>query len=189
MLLYKKLNVDSFEVFRQELENFTKDKVLEKARYWDVPWETFKTEIPTFYNFVMARKKLPVRLCRFYLTPPFDYLKPHIDGLSNDRAPLGLNIPILGYDNTLMTWYDCSDDNLEDGFFGFNKVTASRIKDFTLIKPVEKTVIDCPTFVRTDVAHSVYNFKPTPRLVLSLRFYYAKSYGREFHEVFDLEGI
>lgn len=188
-MLYKKLNVESFEIFRQELENFTKEEVSINKRYWDVPWQQFKTGAPTFYNFVMSRKKLPVRLCRFYLTPPNDILKPHVDGWTNNRAPFGLNIPILGYEDTRMTWYDCPEDNLEDGDYGFNNISASRVKEFSRLTPIEETTIDVPTFVRTDFVHSVFNFKPTPRLVLSIRFHFVKSYGKEFHEVFNLEGL
>ncbi len=188
-MLYKKLNVDSFEIFREELENFTKDQVALNKRYWDVPWPEFKTATPTFYNFVMSRRKLPVRLCRFYLTPPFDILKPHVDGWTNNRAPLGLNIPIVGYENTQMTWYSCPEDNLEDGDYGFNNISASKVKEFSLLKSIEETVIDQPTFVRTDVVHSVFNFKSTPRLVLSIRFHFVKTYGKEFHEVFKLDDL
>lgn len=189
MLLYKKLNVGSFEVVRQELENFTKDEVPKQFRYWDVPWENFKTATPELYKFVMERRRFPIRLCRFYLTPSFDCLKPHVDGLTHNRSPLGLNIPIIGYENTTMTWYDCPEDNFEDGPYGFNNITASRIKNLTKLKAIDKTVIDCPTFVRTDVVHSVFNLKSTPRLVLSIRFNYIKNYGNEFHEVFNLEGL
>jgi hypothetical protein len=189
MLLYKKLIVDNFEAMRKELEIATLDKVNSKIRYWDESFIWFKDNAPIFYNFVESKSKVPIRLCRFYLTPPLGTLIPHVDGLTNHRSPVGLNIPIIGYENTTMDWYSCPDDNFKDGRYGFNNITASRVIDFTKIKKIETTVIDCPTFVRTDVVHGVTNNNPTCRLVLSLRFPYSTNFGQNFEDVMELSGL
>lgn len=188
-MLFKKLNVLDFDLIRSELEIFSSKQVEEQKRYWDVDWSEFESGAPSFYKFVSERKKLPIRACRFYLTPPWGYLKPHIDGLSDNRSPLGLNIPIIGCENTRMIWYSSPDDNFEDGDYGFNESTASRVIDFGLLKKIEETEITIPTFVRTDIAHGVINPKSTPRLVLSVRFKFIKIYGTEFHQVFNLDGL
>jgi hypothetical protein len=186
---YKKLNVPEFETIRSELEMFTIDGVLSKKRFWDVPYNDFKIPCPTLFNFMEQRKKLKIRICRFYLTPENNSLIPHLDGLTDARSPIGLNIPVIGYKGSTMDWYDCPKDNFKDGPFGFGGITASRIIDFTKIKKVESTVIDCPTFVRTDVVHGVENYKDSQRLVLSIRFIFNKNIGQKFEEAFDLEGI
>ena len=189
MLLYKKLNVDKFDLIRAELEWATADSVRNNIRFWDVPFNWFKDKSPLLYDFIESRKKLPIRLCRFYLTPKNNVLLPHVDGLTNRRSPIGLNIPIIGYENTSMDWYDCPDDNIKDGNYGFNNITASRVIDFTKLVKIDTTVIECPTFVRTDVVHGVKNYNPYQRLVLSLRFPYSIRFGQKFDDVMDLSGL
>jgi hypothetical protein len=102
---------------------------------------------------------------------------------------LGLNIPIIGYENTTMNWYDCPDDNLIDGNYGFNNITASRVVDFTKLTKVDTAIIDCPTFVRTDVVHGIINDNITRRLVLSLRFPYSYTFGQNFEDVMNIAGL
>jgi hypothetical protein len=186
MLCYKKLNVVDFEIFRSELEKATASNVEKNLRQWDLPYEWFKDNTPLFYDFIESRKKLPIRLCRFYLTPINDKLNPHIDGLINQRSTIGLNIPIIGYENTTMDWYDCPDDNLIDGPFGFNKISASKVVDFSKLKKIDSTTIDCITFVRTDIVHGVTNFKSSVRLVLSLRF---PDRPKNFEDAMELLGL
>ena len=184
MLYYKKINVDNFELIQTELEKATINNVTDNIRFWDVPFVWFKENAPLTYEFINLRKKVPVRLCRFYLTPPYDNLQPHVDGLTTNKSPIGLNLPIIGCEDTTMDWYDSPDSNLKDGPYGFNGITASRVIDFTKLRKVDTTTIDCPTFVRTDIVHGVTNFKSTPRLVLSLRFPYTQKFGQRFEDVF-----
>lgn len=187
MTFYKKLNVENFDSMRSELEEATIENVSKNLRFWDVQFEWFKTNAPLMYEFINSYKKVPVRLCRFYLTPKHDILLPHVDGLTNSRSPIGLNIPISGYYNTSMDWYSCPEDNFRGGNYGFNNITASRVVDFSKIKKIGSTVIDCPTFVRTDVVHGVINNNDTPRLVLSIRFPYSSLFGQNFEDVFHFE--
>lgn len=189
MIHYRKLNVDDFETMRIELEAATMDKVKANTRFWGEEYIWFKENAPSFFNFIESRKKVPIRMCRFYLTPAYDFLTPHADGTSDYRSPIGLNIPISGYQNTSMDWYSCPNDNFENGHLGFNKTPASRVIDFTKLVKIDTTVIDCPTFVRTDVVHGIINNNPTSRLVLSLRFPYSYKFGQYFDEVFDLTGL
>lgn len=189
ILLYKKIKVENFESIRNELEQATVDNVAKNFRFWDVPFNWFKDKSPLLYEFIESRKRIPVRLCRFYLTPPLQILKPHVDGLTTNKSPIGLNIPIIGYKNTSMDWYDCADDNLEDGPYGFNKIKASKIINFSKIKKICSTCIDVPTLVRTDIAHGVINSNPYPRLVLSIRFFYGTTFGKNFDDIINLENL
>lgn len=183
MLLYKKLEVDNFEQMRVELELASMDRVIQNTRYWGEPYAWFKQNTPTFYNFIESKKKVPIRFCRFYLTPPNSSLQPHADGVSTFRSPIGLNIPISGYENTTMDWYSCPDDNFDNGHYGFENIPASKVIDFTKLEKIDSTVIDSPTFVRTDIVHGIDNYKSTNRLVLSIRFPYSKVFGQKFEDV------
>ena len=189
MLLYRKLNVENFEFIQTELEYATKDAVLDNKRFWDVDTNWIETNAPTLYSFLSSRVKIPIRLCRFYLTPEFGSLKPHVDGLTNTRSPIGLNIPISGCENTTMSWYKCPEDNFIDGPFGFGGITASKVVNPGKLSFIESTTINCPTFVRTDVVHGVTNMNPTHRLVLSIRFFYGATIGQNFDDVFNLTGL
>jgi hypothetical protein len=189
MIHYRKLNVDNFETMRLELEAATMDKVNASIRFWGEEYSWFKKHSPTFYNFIESRKKVPIRMCRFYLTSAHDFLAPHADGTSDYRSPIGLNIPIIGYQNATMDWYSCPDDNFDNGYLGFNKTTASKVIDPSKLVKIDTTVIDCPTFVRTDVVHGIVNDNPTCRLVLSLRFPYSYKFGQNFEDVMELSGL
>lgn len=188
-MLYKKLAIPNFNQIQKDLQDFTKLSLAEEKRYWDVSWNELESTTPSLCELINQRRKIPVRACRFYLTPPWGILKPHVDGLSQNRSPLGLNIPILGCENTRMIWYDCPEDNLEDGNYGFDNYTASKVIDMSRLTKIEETVIDVPTFVRTDTVHGIINAKNSPRLILSIRFYFSKSYGTEFNQVFDLTDL
>jgi len=186
-MLYKKINVQDYETIRKELENFTQNSTNSNLRFWDVKYENFENTCPAFFEFIESFKKVSVRLCRFYLTPAFGILPPHIDGLTKNRSPIGLNFPILNCKNSTMCWYESPENNFIDGPYGFNGVTASKVINLSKIKKIETVEIDMPTFVRTDVIHSVENFNPTPRLILSIRWFYNKNLGQEFSDIMDLE--
>jgi hypothetical protein len=189
VLYYKKINIPNYDIIKSELEHSTSEFVKNNTRFWDVPYTWFQLHSPTLYNFVEKRKKLPVRLCRFYLTPPNGALQPHIDGLKNNRSPLGLNLPITGYQNTTMSWWECSKDNLIDGPYGFNNITASKIISVEQLVKADSTTVDVPTFVRTDEVHSIESRNSSPRLVLSIRFLYSTASRQEFDDVFDLTDL
>ena len=184
---YLKINVPNYEVMRQELVNFTAKNVADQVRYWDVRRDYFKDTCPVFYDFIMSNSLIPVRLCRFYLTPPYDYLEPHIDGRIVDKSPFGLNLPVLGWENTTMDWYDCDESNMTDGNYGFGSIQSTKVIDFNKLKKVASVTIDTPTFVRTDHMHSVNNPNPTPRLILSVRWYSNQTLGQEFEDSFNVK--
>jgi len=188
-MFYRKLNIPNYTLIREELEEMTADNVSAGLRFWDVCFSEFETGAPSFFKFMEQRRKVDIRLCRFYLTPPNGFLIPHIDGISFFRSPIGLNFPVIGVENTSMDWYTCPDNNFISGNCGFNKIAATQIKDFSKITKVESTIIDCPTFVRTDIVHGVINSKDTPRLVLSVRFPFTKNSGQQFEDVMELDGI
>ena len=189
MPYFQKIVLPNYEVIRQQLELASAPFITEKLRYKDVSDEWIKINFPLLHNVIEERKIQNVRLYRFYITNPNSKLLPHVDGLRKLRSPLGLNLPIVGYNDVFMDWYSCPVDNFKDGPYGFNGAQASRIIDFKLLKHEVSTVIDTPTFVRQDVPHGVKNTTELYRIVLSIRFQQTQAVGQEFHEVFKFTDL
>jgi len=184
-MLYKKFNIDNYIGIQQEVIDSVHKNITSNIRYWDQTFSQLKFTSPTLYNYIDKNKKLPIRFCRFYLTPSDGTLGPHIDGDFTNKSPLGLNLPIIGCENTYMNWYTTDIDNLCEGKYGFGKKDAIIIKDKNKLKLINSVIIDQPTFVRTDVLHEVINHKPSPRLVLSIRFIFNQKIGQNFTDVFN----
>lgn len=184
-MLYKKINIDNFIKIQDEILESVQAHINSNVRFWDKTFSQIKVISPTLYNFLNLHKKLPIRFCRFYLTPANDSLGPHIDGDFKSKSPLGLNLPIIGCEGTVMNWYETQDGNLDSGRYGFGNMNAIVVKDKAKLILLDSVVIDKPTFVRTDVLHEIINSKPSPRLVLSIRFLFTNTIGQHFTDVFN----
>jgi hypothetical protein len=186
---FLKINIPNYEAIRNQLAVAVDPFVKEKLRYKDVSQEWIIDHTPLLNAFLESRKKQKIRLYRIYISAPNSELLPHVDGSTKFKSPLGLNLPILGFEKINMDWYSCPADNFKDGPYGFHGLPACRIIDFSLLKHEVSTIIDVPTFVRQDLPHGVKNNQSIPRVVLSIRFYQGHSTGREFNEVLDFEDL
>lgn len=186
---FLKINIPNYADMKQQLEIAVRPFVNEQLRYKDVSHNWISEYAPLLYTFLESRKKQQIRMHRIYISPANSELIPHVDGHSKLKSPLGLNLPIIGYQGINMDWYSCPADNFKDGPYGFGRTTACRIIDFSLLKKEVSTIIDGPTFVRQDLPHGVNNNQPIPRVVLSVRFQQTPSSGQEFNEVLDFEDL
>lgn len=184
MPYFQKILLPDYLKIKEQLKIMSFSFIKEKLRYKDVSNEWIEQNVPLLHNLIEERKIQNVRSYRFYITPPKSELLPHIDGHSKLRSPLGLNLPIIGYEHVFMNWYSCPDDNFKDGPYGFYRSPASRIINFNLLKHEISTIIDTPTFVRQDIPHGIKNTTNSYRIVLSIRFQQNGKIGKEFHEVF-----
>ena len=179
MLFYKKINVPNFEIMSKEILEMVQPQISQNLRYWDLPLSDFYRFTPTFFEYLRTHfYSLPI-LFRFYNTPPFSKLLPHIDNVPKANNKIGFNIPLLGTKNTSMGYYETPKYNLELTYLGFGDAPTQLIKDMDKLVFVDSVEIDQPTLVRTDAIHGVDNPNPTNRLVLGMKFI-----GSSFEDVF-----
>jgi hypothetical protein len=177
--LYRKIKIPEFEIITAEILTLVSPQISQNLRYWDVPAFNFYNFTPTFFNYLLKNfHRLPA-LFRFYNTPPFENLVPHIDDLPTAKTRIGFNIPLAGTKNTAMDYYTTPSDNLElRPTGGFGNSPAQTIKDHTKLVLIDSLEVDQPTLLRTDVIHSVSNPNETYRLILGM-----KLVGSTFEEV------
>ena len=178
--LYRKIKIPNFEIIKTELLTLVEPQISQNIRYWDLPVIEFCKFTPVFFEYILKNFYSFPKLFRFYNTPPFGALGPHIDNLSTAKNRIGFNIPLAGTKNTAMNYYDTPSDNLEITHnLGFGSMPAQLIKDKTRLVLINSLEVDQPTLLRTDVIHSVSNPNDTYRLVLGM-----KLIGSTFEEVF-----
>jgi hypothetical protein len=179
-LLYQKIKIPNFEVMSGEILNIIQPQISQNLRFWDVSLPTFYNYAPVFFKYLKTHfYRYPV-LLRFYNTPPFGALDPHIDNLADAKNKIGFNIPLAGTKNTSMNYYTTPRDNVDithDG--GFGAMPAQIIKDNKKLILVDSVEIDEPTLLRTDTIHGIDNPNSTYRLILGMKFV-----GTTFEEVY-----
>ena len=180
MMLYKKIDIDNFEIIREEILNLCSQQISQNLRFWDIRYIDFLKNTPTFINYISNKLyKIPV-LFRFYNTPPQSWLPPHLDGMADSVCKIGFNIPLLNTENTYMRYYDTPEDNIKIAYKdGFTLAPVRIIEDKSKLVPLDSIVIDKPTLLRTDITHQVDNYNNSYRLVLCM-----KLEGNSFEEVF-----
>lgn len=183
MLLYKKINIPNFEIISEEILTLVQPQISQNLRFWDVPAALFFKHTPVFFHYVSKNFYRFPLLFRFYNTPPFGKLTPHIDNVNGAKNKIALNIPLLGTKNTSMDYYTTVEDNLYITYTeGKAYLPVQVIRDESQITVIDSLELDTPTLVRTDVIHGVKNNNDTYRLIMSLKFT-----GSTFEEVYKLE--
>lgn len=179
-MLYKKIDVPNIEIIVNELLTLVSPQISQNLRHWDLPLADFYKATPTFFKYITGNtfRSIP-RLFRFYNSPPYFHMKPHIDNLSTAGNKIGFNIPLVGTKNTLMNYYETDNDNISiipNG--GLGKEPAQIPVDNTKLRLIDSIEIDKPTILRTDVMHDVVNNNNSYRLVLGMKYM-----GKKFEDV------
>lgn len=183
MLNYQKIKVPNYDIMRNEILKFVQPQITENLRYWDIPRIDAPRAFPLLCEYIVKNfYSFPI-LFRFYNSPPFSELSPHVDNVSGAANQIGFNIPVLGTSNTRMNYYDTPSDNIELQYTGgFGGLPTQLIKDITKLVLTDSIEIDEPTLLRTDKIHEVVNNKETNRLILGMKFI-----GTTFEEVFKFK--
>ena len=188
--LYQFVNIPNLEIIQEELLNCIqhdyKSKTTPHAFTYSVKY--MATTCPTLMNWLVPRSKMSIRLLRFYVTPPRQNLGIHIDGGSNGHpsVPFGLNIPIIGVDNTYQIFYDCPEDNIFGNRpMGYNE--SLHPKDLNSLTPIDRVEITTPCFTNNSVMHNVENNTDNYRVMFVVRWVLHKTIGRQIAEVISLD--
>ena len=175
-MLYSKVNIDDtlFDKIKIELRD-SQDWSSIKKMAWVPPSGWLQSECPISYQWIESVRDREIQLIRFHLTPAFGKLNIHIDGTLENPRVHALNIPVINYENALMRWYDYSDKSNWKNDYVEPREELNNAKGGVPINPtkcvvVDKTIIDRPTFLRTDTPHSIDNPNDGVRVILSVRF-------------------
>jgi len=189
--LYKNIVIPNFESIQQELlacidHDYKADT---KPHAFTYSEQYMSEKCPQFMSWLRPRCKLPIRLLRFYITPPHQKLGAHIDGGGRSPVvPLGLNIPVAGSTNTFMTWYECKPENLRtdnpDGYLG-----GVHPKDYTQLVPIESIEITKPCFTNNSIMHGVENKSDEYRVMFTVRWVLDHFIGRTIEDCIKTEGL
>lgn len=142
---------------------------------WIPPEGWLNAKAPKCHAWLQSSTRYPIKFTRFHMTPPKGRLNIHVDGTLENPRRYALNIPVAYTEDAPMKWYDFSDkrnwkndyveprDKLYDAKGGVPV-------DESKCEVVDETCIDWPTFVRTDIPHSIDNPHYDTRIILSIRF-------------------
>lgn len=182
-LNYKKIDVPNYDNMRNEIVRAMHTQISENLRFWDIHRTDAPKLFPLLCEYIVKNfYSFPI-LFRFYNSPPFTNLGPHIDNVPTASNQIGFNIPLIGTENTSMNYYDTPQDNLELRYTGgFGGLPTQVIKDQSKLVLTDSIEIDQPTILRTDTIHAVVNNKDTYRLILGMKFI-----GKTFEEVFKFK--
>jgi hypothetical protein len=115
-----------------------------------------------------------------------------------------LIIPIINYENSMNCWYDRSDDIGKEithyyerkefpykfwiNFYTAEDSIGRSGAEANPAAPVEKILIDKPTFIKLDIYHNVRNYGTATRIVLTMRIFEYETYP-SLDQVFDYTGL
>jgi len=105
-----------------------------------------------------------------------------------------LIIPISNYENSMNYWYNVTDNVNKEIFHYYEreqfpyKWWLNFYTDPETAIPIEKVLIDKPTFIKSDIYHNIKNNGTSNRLALIIRIFEYKKYS-SLDQVFDYTGL
>jgi hypothetical protein len=105
---------------------------------------------------------------RFFYTAPNDSIPIHIDGSDEYPCKFAINFPVIGCENTRMTWWKNVDlvARVDDNY----DASGLRIFDSKFKTVLDNLELLEPALVKIDIPHNVTNTTAYPRIIWSVRF-------------------
>jgi hypothetical protein len=170
MLLYKKIQIDNFNIIQQQILSFLKNYFgsVEKEILSGVPKDDILSAVPLLNDFFLKNNLSPIMFAVFVRAPRVR-APIHVDGDSEDKLRyLAINLPIANCAGTYQNYYAIPTSNLE-----FIEDRGNRYRAYTKeARPeiIDKVEITEPYLLRVDMPHDVDNEQDTYRVMLSIRF-------------------
>lgn len=187
--LFISCSIPNFEKIQEELLNaIDHDYTAYSDPYaFGYSQEYMTKNCPLFSAWLLPRLRQPVRLYRYYVTPPHQKLRIHIDG-SIPTIPFGLNIPITGTKNTFHNIYECDTSNIVmPNTIDIGRMAALYPKDLSKLRLLESLEITVPHVINTEIMHGVVNDTDFHRVMLALRWMPFKN--RSIEECMNTDGM
>jgi hypothetical protein len=196
---YKKINIPNLEIIQKELISTIKHDFLsaKETHSWiENPNEIF-LKCPTLCSFLMPLLKRPLGQIKFYCTPPWQLLDPHVDGSSKIKIPFGFNIPLMNTKDTYQVWYYCPPSNTtkrlvpnNSNLYTTGYLSSVDVPVNSMLMPIiESLELSSPAVTKTDVMHSVFNPTGKTRLVAVFRWGLSNIDYSEIDEVLNIDNL
>lgn len=179
--------IPNFKEIQQELllaidHDYKLDK---KPHAFIYSQEYMQDHCPIFMNWLMPKNRVPIRMFRYYVTPPHQTLGAHIDGVY-PTSPFGMNIPLIGSENTYHIFYDTPKENLHFRLSPGGYLGAWIPKDDSIITPMsEGKEILSPYIVNNEILHGVTSKSDEHRVMFTIRWPLHPTLYRNIEEVMD----
>lgn len=142
---------------------------------------------PKFMSWLMPKARAPIRLFRYYITPPHTRLAAHVDGV-NPTSPFGINIPVTGTKNTYHCFYDTPPDNIiyptPQGGVYLKHISVGDHNKLNLIG--EGIEVVRPYIMNNSVLHGVRNDTDQYRVMFTVRW---NLFLRNIQDVIDTSDL
>jgi hypothetical protein len=164
------------------------------------------SKFPKLHEFVFSRTLTSVVETSSCFLPGNKKLMTHIDGLkkNNGKVPKDsmlanqwvMIIPIANTEETVSYWFKNEDVADEDEII-VNRVRPEPPYDFYVsfakpeleLEPIETTVIDKVTFIKSNIYHTVVNNSSNTRMVFIVRFKEEKKWYDSPEEIFNYQDL
>jgi hypothetical protein len=177
---YKKINIPNLDIIQQELISTIEHDFINKkeTHSWIGNPKEVLSKCPTLSSFLNPLLKKPLGQIKFYCTPAWQLLEPHVDGSGKVKIPFGLNIPLMNTKDTYQVWYYCPPSNTtkreipnKNSLYTTGYLSSVDVPANQLSMPIiENLELDVPAVTKTDVMHSVFNPTNKTRLVAVFRW-------------------
>jgi len=166
------VHIENLKEIQQELTAYSdnlKPTNLENANVFVVNQALILDKFPVLQSWLLEKFKVYPVTFKFYITPPYKEMDPHIDGTNLLPLNFGFNIPVKNCSHSETIFYDCPEDNIKQESSGH--VSTRLPKDKTKLQIKEKFVIDSPCWINTSVMHSVKNYSSESRVMFLIRWH------------------
>ena len=206
-LLYQKLNVPNLKEMQEEvLAYINANSVIRPDADDEYFVQMNYSNFPKIYDFVFSRTRTQVVETSSCFLPGNKKLMTHIDGLkkNNGKVPEDsmlanqwvMIIPIANTEETISYWFRNEDVSDEDEII-VNRVRPEPPYNFYVsfakpeleLEPIETTVIDKITFIKSNIYHTVVNNSSNTRMVFIVRFKEEKKWYDSPEEIFDYKDL
>ena len=187
--LFVPFHIPDFENIQIELLNAIDHdyKVEEKPHAFTYQEKYMLEKCPMFMSWLKPRLKLPVRLYRYYITPPKNKLSIHIDG-TNPTVPFALNIPLVGTKNTYHSFYETERENMI-AKTGPGYLAATQPIDYSKLNKIADLEILTPHITNNSVLHGVTNDTDDYRVMFTVRWLIHPSQGRDVQDCMEISDL
>jgi hypothetical protein len=181
MNLVKNYELDNLDEIQSELLDYLNNNT--KNRYEHSELRFSYIAVPNYHILNLPclnetlRKTFAIKpsVFKFYNMQPGSYLKPHMDGTFNDPiGSFGFNIPVYNCDSVETIFYNCDETNITQKA---EKAQYARLPiDESKLTEIKRYIIDRPSFIFTNIMHSVENNTANNRIMFLMRWLGVKSY-------------